>query len=129
MKRRTLIQAMAAALVLSPVAGLAAGPGGGQGGSGNAGARGSRGTIDRDRIGTRDYDRDRIRDRDRIHTPEKARIADKEIYGHEMMTRKERNEYREQLRLIGNDEAKRTQFMAEHREKMQARARAQTSKP
>jgi len=123
MKRRTIVKAMAAALVLSPVVGLAGGPGGGQGG-GNAGARGSRGTIDRDRIGTRDYDRDQVRDRDRIHTPDQARIAKKDIYGHNLMTRKERNEYREQLRLIGKDDAKRTQFMAAHREKMQARAKA-----
>lgn len=46
-----------------------------------------------------------------------------EIYGGEFMTVQERNKYREQLRTIGSEEQKQ-QFMAQHREEMQLRAKA-----
>lgn len=45
------------------------------------------------------------------------------IYGGEFMSVQERNQYREQLRLIDSD-AERLQFQAQHREQMNARARA-----
>jgi len=45
------------------------------------------------------------------------------IYGGELMSVQERNEYREQLRLF-DSEAERQQFQAEHREQMRQRARA-----
>ena len=44
------------------------------------------------------------------------------IYGGALMSVEERNQYREQLRLIESDQ-ERLQFMAKHREEMQARAR------
>ena len=45
------------------------------------------------------------------------------IYGGELMSVQERNEYREQLRLR-DSEAERQQFQAEHRELMRQRAQA-----
>ena len=45
------------------------------------------------------------------------------IYGGELMSVQERNQYREQLRLTDSDPQARTQFMAQHQDKMQARAK------
>lgn len=45
------------------------------------------------------------------------------IYGGELMTVQERNEYREQLRHMGSDE-EREQFQARHQEQMNLRAKA-----
>lgn len=45
------------------------------------------------------------------------------VYGGELMTVEERNQYREQLRRIDSDEEK-FKFQAQHREKMDARAKA-----
>jgi hypothetical protein len=45
------------------------------------------------------------------------------IYGGELMSVEERNQYREQLQQMDSDQ-ERTQFQAQHREKMEARAKA-----
>jgi len=45
------------------------------------------------------------------------------VYGGEYMTVQERNQYREQLRVLKSD-SERQQFMAQHQEKMNQRARA-----
>ena len=45
------------------------------------------------------------------------------IYGGELMTAQERNEYREQLRHMGSDE-ERARFQAKHQEQMKLRAKA-----
>lgn len=45
------------------------------------------------------------------------------VYGGEFMSVEERNQYREQLRLIDSDQ-ERMQFQAQHREKMTQRAKA-----
>ena len=45
------------------------------------------------------------------------------VYGGELMTVEERNQYREQLRRMDTEE-KQLKFQAQHREKMDARARA-----
>ena len=78
---------------------------------------------DRDRIEEPEHDRDRIQDR--THAPDTAGFNDNDIYGHELMSVQERNQYREQLRLVEGDPEKKTQFMAQHREEMQVRAKAQ----
>ena len=132
MRRVTaLFTLAAAALVLAPMAVLA----GGQGRGGEAGPP-ERAQVER---GQQDHDRDRMRDRDRIeepehdrdriqdrtHAPDDAGFNDADIYGHELMSVQERNQYREQLRLVEDDPEKKTQFQAQHREKMQVRARAQ----
>ncbi len=125
----TIIGIAVAALALTPALADAKG-GPGQGGQPKDRAQVERGQrdMDRDRLHDRDRitnpqkDRDRIQDR--THAPDNAKFGDHEIYGGQMMSEQERNQYREQLRLIGDDEQKRTQFMAQHREEMQKRAKA-----
>ena len=93
--------------------------------------------------GQRDYDRDRVRDRDRVndpaqdrkqdrdqdrdqdrtHAPDDAQNGNQGIYGGELMSAQERNQYREQLRLTESDSKARSQFMKQHQEKMQLRAK------
>lgn len=91
--------------------------------------------------GQKDFDRDRLRDRDRITTPARDRDRDQDrthapdnasfgdnaggIYGGELMSVNERNQYREQLRLTESDPQARTKFVAQHKEEMQQRAKAQ----
>ena len=60
-------------------------------------------------------------DRMRVETQDRARIRDQEIYGHELMTRQELNQYREQMQKMQTAKA-REQFQAQHEEKMRARA-------
>lgn len=124
----TIIGIAVAALALTPALAFAKG-GPGQGGQPKDRAQVERGQrdLDRDRLHDRDRisnpqkDRDRVQDR--THAPDNAKFGDPEIYGGQMMTEQERNQYREQLRLIGSDEQKRTQFLAQHREEMQKRAK------
>jgi len=62
-------------------------------------------------------------DQDQQHTQDSMGISDKEIYGGELMSPEERDQYREQLRQMESEE-ERLQFQAQHREKMDARAKA-----
>ena len=80
---------------------------------------------DRDRISNPSQDRDRTRDQDRTNAPEHAPFGENGIYGSELMSEQERNQYREQLRLTESDPKAQTKFMADHKEKMQKRAKAQ----
>jgi hypothetical protein len=121
-----------AALVLTPLAALAKGPGGGGGqGPGASSPQYERGQrdFDRDRLRDRDrihdpaYQRDQVRDQDRTNAPEAAPQGEGKIYGAELMSEQERNQYREQVRLIGQDPEKMAQFKAQHREEMQKRAK------
>ena len=80
---------------------------------------------DRDRMTEPSRDRDRDRDQDRTNAPDDAPFGEKEVYGGEFMSVEERNQYREQLRLTENDPQARTEFQAQHQEKMQQRAKAQ----
>lgn len=85
--------------------------------------------------GQRDFDRDRMRQRDRIHAPSRDRDrthapdgngnGNQQIYGSELMSVEERNQYREQLRLAESDPEAKTRLMEQHREKMQIRAKEQ----
>lgn len=45
------------------------------------------------------------------------------VYGSDLMSVQERNQYREQLRLTDSDPKAQTKFKAQHQEKMQARAK------
>jgi hypothetical protein len=121
-----------AAFVLTPLATLAKGPGGGGGhGPGASNPQVERGQrdFDRDRLRDRDrihdpaYQRDQVRDQDRINAPEAAPQGEGKIYGAELMSEQERNQYREQLRLIDQDPEKMAQFQAQHKEEMQKRAK------
>lgn len=87
--------------------------------------------------GQRDFDRDRMRDQDRVNEPERDRDRDQDrtnvpdnaklgegnIYGQELMSAQERNQYREQLRINESDPKAQEQFKAQHAEKMRTRAK------
>lgn len=77
---------------------------------------------DRDRLDVPSHDRDR--DQDRTHAPDFARLSDQDIYGSEVMSMQERNEYRMQLQNAGSVEERR-QIEAQHREMVQAKAESQ----
>lgn len=131
MKSQTIISLVAAAVLAMTSVSAAA--------QGQHGERSGAQAQDRAKVerGQRDFDRDRLRDRDqvmdsaqdrdqerkqdRLHQPENGNG----IYGGELMTEQERNQYREQLRLTESDPEARTQFLAQHREKMQLRATEQ----
>lgn len=90
--------------------------------------------VDRDRLRDRDrleepqQDRgrtqDRDRDQDRIHTPDFSRLRDGDMFGREVMSAQERNEYRRQLQDASSPQ-ERQRIEAQHRETVEARARAQ----
>lgn len=107
---------------------------------GQGGARGDRGqqmdrdrSFDRDRMSDRDrsFDRDRGRDQaragDQTHQRDQDRLQDpqnmkdKDIYGNELMTSTEQNQYRQQLGQMETQES-RMQFQAQHEQEMQNRA-------
>ena len=66
-----------------------------------------------------------VQDQERLHTQtetrDQVRLHDDEIYGHELMSKKELNQYREKLQTMHTEKA-RAQFQMQHEEKMRARA-------
>ena len=60
-------------------------------------------------------------DRMRVETQDRARLRDEDIYGHELMTRQELNQYREQMQRM-QTAGGRDQFQVQHEEKMRERA-------
>lgn len=119
---------IAAVLVLAPLTGIAKGQGQGRGADQPRDrAQVERGQSHFDRVHMRDRDRieypSQDRDRDRTHAPDSAKLGDHGIYGNELMSVQERNQYREQLRLVESDPEQRTRFLAQHQEKMQVRAK------
>lgn len=79
---------------------------------------------DRDRDQDQDHDKDQDRDqvRDRTHLQDPSAIADAEIYGSELMSEEEMNQYRKQLQAMQTAE-ERNRFQVQHERKMQDRAR------
>jgi hypothetical protein len=63
---------------------------------------------------------DQARDQEKRQTREQ--IRDQDIYGHQLMTPKERNDYRAKMRAA-KTEQERGQYVKEHHERMQARAK------
>ena len=152
---RTLLKysaLLAAAVVLLPIDGFAQGRG--QGGGGDQAhardrAQVERGQSDHDRDRMRDRDRihqpamdpaqdatqtqerkqaqqqKQIQEQKQIHVPGTGNGPDSDIYGHELMTVQERNHYSEQLQLVESNPEEKTRFLAQHREQMQTRAKAQ----
>ena len=132
MKAQTTIGILvASALALTSASAVA------QGRQGQGGASApQRAQVER---GQRDFDRDRMRDRDRVNDPAQDRKQDRDqdrthapddvqngnqgIYGGELMNAQERKQYRDQLRLTETDPKARSQFMKQHQEKMQLRAK------
>ena len=133
MKTRTVISLIAAGALATTAVSAAAQ---GQRGKGDGAQAQDRARVER---GQRDYDRDRMHTRDRVTDPAKQRNRDQDrqqdrihqpengngIYGGELMSERERKQYREQLRLTESDPEARNRFLAEHREEMQKRAREQ----
>lgn len=83
---------------------------------------------DRGRITEPAHDRDRDRVQDRTHAPDEAQQAqhqvqaENQIYGYELMSEEERNQYRQRIRNAENrQEAE--QIEAQHRHEMQVRAK------
>ena len=85
--------------------------------------------FDRDRMRQRDrtFDsaQDRDRDRDRTHAPDEAGNGSQKIYGSELMSVEERNQFREQLRQAESDPEAKARLMQQHREQMEIRAKEQ----
>jgi len=81
---------------------------------------------DQDRLhdGTGDQDRDQDRVRDRIHLEDPASLKNEDIYGHELMSEEELNQYRKQLQNMKTIE-EREKFQARHEEQMRERAMKQ----
>ena len=69
-----------------------------------------------------DRDRARSQDQDRAPTRDREQIRDRDIYGSQLMTREERNEYRKRMRAAQTQE-ERERIRAEHHERMRERAR------
>jgi len=137
MKPQTAISILVSAIFV-----LAAASADAQGRQGKGGAsapqraqveRGQR-DYDRDRMRDRDrasdaaHDRKRDRDQDRTHAPDDVQNGNSGIYGDELMNAQERKQYREQLRLKESDPKARSQFMKQHQEKMQKRAKEKGAK-
>jgi hypothetical protein len=86
--------------------------------------------ADQDRDRTRDQDqlqtpdKDQTRDQDRLKTQDKDKdqLQDSQIYGSQLMTQQERNEFRTRMRTA-NTVQEREQIRKEHHERMQARAK------
>ena len=84
-------------------------------------------SIDQERMQQRD--RDRTQDRDQTKQPDQPPGVPAEgIYGGNLMTVQERNQYRDQLGAL-SDEAERNEFKARHREQMQVRAKERGVEP
>lgn len=128
----TISGLVAAALLLTSAASFAQ-----QGRAGHRPQPQDRAQVERGQM-DRDFDRDRLRDRDRLDDPSQdrdrdqdrtrapdfARLSDNDIYGSEIMSVQERNEYRNQLQKAGSV-GERQQIEAQHREMIQVRAKSQ----
>lgn len=66
---------------------------------------------------------DQERQRTQVESKKREEVRNEEIYGHEMMTAQERKAYQEKLRNMKSEE-ERARFIAQHRAKMEDRARA-----
>jgi hypothetical protein len=60
---------------------------------------------------------------DKAQAQTRQTIRDRDIYGYQMMTREERNEYRQKMRAAKTQE-ERERIRAEHHERMKERAQA-----
>lgn len=72
-----------------------------------------------------DQVKDRVQAETQTQTQSQLQVQDQErIYGSQLMTEQERNEYRNQMRAL-KTEQEREAFRKEHHEKMKVRAKAQ----
>ena len=73
-----------------------------------------------------DWDKDQMRDRDRdrLHAHDPMNLRDQDIYGNELMSEEELNQFRKQLTNMETANA-REQYHIQHEKQMQDRAKAQ----
>ena len=69
-----------------------------------------------------DQDRDKLQTQDKDQARNQLRTRDRDIYGSQMMTTEERNEYRNRMRAAKTAQ-EREQMRKEHHERMKIRAR------
>lgn len=128
MKYRTVISIIVAAMLALTSMSIYADQGKGGGKTGDPDQQMDR-DRDQDKDHGKDHDKDQARDRDKdsdqdqLHTQDPTSMSDQEIYGGKLMSPEERNQYREQLGRMDSEE-ERLRFQAQHREKMDARAKA-----
>jgi arginine/ornithine N-succinyltransferase beta subunit len=67
-------------------------------------------------------DRDRTQAQDKDQTKDRDQIRDRDIYGSQLMTNEERNQYRTRMRSAKTDQ-ERERIRAEHHERMKVRAK------
>ncbi len=79
------------------------------------------GTASGDRMQQVEQQRDQDRSHSRLETRDQAKLHDNDIYGHELMTRQELNQYRQKMQEMHTAKA-REQFQMQHEEKMRERA-------
>ena len=60
---------------------------------------------------------------DKLTDHMRAQATDEPVYGQEIMSARELRKYRKALRKIGTDDEKLEEFLVQHRDKMQQRAR------
>ena len=77
---------------------------------------------DHDRDQYYDQSSDQDRDRDRLRDSDYSKDDDDEVYGSQLMTERERYQYREQLHSMQTPE-QREEFRRQHHENMQQRAK------
>jgi len=85
-------------------------------------AQEERGQADRDRAFDRELDRDRMRDQAGDSRPDFSRLDDDDIYGRELLSAEERNEYRRQMQNASSAEERR-RIEEQHREMVLSRAK------
>ena len=73
-------------------------------------------------VAAQDRDRTQAQDQDRTQTQDRDQIRDSDIYGSQLMTQQERNQYRERMRAAQTQQ-ERERLRAEHHERMRERAR------
>lgn len=77
-------------------------------------------TMDQQRL--QDRDRTRTQDRDQVHAQQQAQAKQAGIYGGNLMTAEERNQYRAELGKM-TSEQQRNEYAERHREQMQKRSK------
>ncbi len=70
------------------------------------------------------HDKDRLHDQERVRLQDSSELNDEDIYGHELMSREELNQYRLEFRKQVTAE-ERARFQHEHEERMRERAALQ----
>jgi len=77
---------------------------------------------DRDRDKLQTQDRDKLQAQDKDQTRDQLRTRDRDIYGSQLMTTEERNEYHAKMRAAKTAQ-EREQIRKEHHERMKVRAK------